>query len=172
MTQLRPDISWVWSIKGEVITVLQSESILFRSHQIADRTRQINHRSCSAFLSNLLFNTKQKCQVFKGKVLACPLGYWYLLMFINVTYLTRTGAQSSAPRGIWKFSESQNWLLSLIWAAGQITDQEGREKKLAIELAGGWPRREILDNFGQLSVDWNATIKSKLFPFTSDDERL
>ena len=100
MTQLRPDISWVWSIKGEVITVLQSESILFRSHQIADRTRQINHRSCSAFLSNLLFNTKQKCQVFKGKVLACPLGYWYLLMFINVTYLTRTGAQSSAARNL------------------------------------------------------------------------
>ena len=43
----------------------------------------------------------------------------------------------------------------------------GRGEKLAIELAGGWPLREILDNFRQLSVDWNATIKSKLFPFTS-----
>ena len=43
----------------------------------------------------------------------------------------------------------------------------GRREKLAIKLAGGWPLREILDNFRQLSVDWNATIKSKLFPFTS-----
>ena len=143
MTQLRPDITWVWTIKAEVITALQSESILFRSHQIADRTRQINHTSCSAFLSNVV--STQKCQVFRGKVLACPLGYWYLLMFINVTYLTRTGAQSSAPRGIWKFSESQNWL-SLIWAAGLIADQEGIREKISDRAGGGLaPERD----FGQ-----------------------
>lgn len=145
MTQLRPDISWVWTIKGEVITALQTESILFRSHQIDDRTRQINRVPFKFTL-----HRKQKCQVFKGKVLACPRRFGYLLMFINVTYLTRTGAQSGAPRGIWKFSESQNWL-SLIWAAGLITDQEGIREKISDRAGGGagpWERFwTILGNY-------------------------
>ena len=88
--------------------MLQTESILFISHQI--RTRQINHRSCSAQLSvpfRFSFQQNQNVKFLGGKfspVLA-------LLISANVyqcDLFDPHQAQSGAPRGIWKFSESQN----------------------------------------------------------------